>query len=73
MVSALIESLREDLGNGQVVVIAGTGVSAASCGNLDIATWRGLLLSGVQRCIVFSPPSAQVGEIDASHRSSPVI
>ena len=35
----------------QVMVIAGTGVSLATCGNHPCASWKGLLLNGLQRCL----------------------
>jgi HEAT repeat protein len=51
----LIAKLKEDIAQGRVVVIAGTGVSVAACGNQKVegyavATWVGLLQHGVQHC-----------------------
>ena len=34
----------------QVMIIAGSGVSLASCNNHRCASWRGLLQNGLQRC-----------------------
>src|SRR6185436_10613647 len=51
----LIGKLKDDLANGRVVTIAGTGVSVAACGNQEVegfkvATWTGLLQHGVKHC-----------------------
>ncbi len=51
----LIAKLKEDITQARVVVIAGTGVSVAACGNQKVegqavATWVGLLQHGVQHC-----------------------
>ena len=51
----MIEKLKEDLANGRVVTIVGTGVSIAACGNQEVegfkvATWTGLLEHGVKHC-----------------------
>jgi len=47
-----IGKLKDDIANGRVVTIAGTGVSVAACGNQEVegfkvATWTGLLQHGV--------------------------
>ena len=49
----LIRKLKEDIANGHVVIIAGTGVSIAACGNEKIdghpvASWPGLLQHGLE-------------------------
>lgn len=43
--------LKEEMANDRVVIIVGTGVSVAACGNQDVggykvATWTGLLAHG---------------------------
>ncbi len=43
----LVEDLREDLARGEVLVVAGTGVSIQATGGADCATWDGLILSGI--------------------------
>jgi uncharacterized protein (DUF433 family) len=50
--ATLIETLKNDIAAGRVVVIAGTGVSVATSGNPEIsghrvATWTGLLGHGI--------------------------
>ena len=50
--ATLIETLKDDIAAGRVVVIAGTGVSVATSGNPEIsghqvATWTGLLGHGI--------------------------
>jgi len=47
----LIQKLKEDITKGRVVIIAGTGVSIAACGNQlienhPVASWPGLLQNG---------------------------
>ena len=51
----LIQKLKEDITQGRVVIIAGTGVSIAACGNQEIegypvASWAGLLQHGLAYC-----------------------
>lgn len=50
-----INKLKADLAAGQVVIIVGTGVSVAACGNQEVdghkvATWAGLLGHGIRHC-----------------------
>jgi hypothetical protein len=52
---ALIQKLKEDITQGRVVIIAGTGVSIAACGNQlienhPVASWPGLLQNGLEYC-----------------------
>jgi hypothetical protein len=49
-----IEQLKKELASGQVVVVVGSGVSVAACGQQlvevhKVATWSGLLEHGVDR------------------------
>ena len=49
-----IAQLQRELASGQVVVVVGSGVSVAACGQQrveghQVATWRGLLEHGVER------------------------
>jgi len=51
----LIQKLKEDIAQGRVVIIAGTGLSVMVCGNQEVegckvATWTGLLEHGVKHC-----------------------
>jgi ADP-ribose pyrophosphatase YjhB (NUDIX family) len=46
----LRDSLVRDLRDGSVLVVVGTGVSAAATGNAPTATWKGLLKDGLERC-----------------------
>jgi hypothetical protein len=51
----LIQKLKTDIAQGRVVIIAGTGVSIAGCGNQKIeghlvASWPGLLQHGLGYC-----------------------
>ena len=53
--ATLIETLKDDIAAGRVVVIAGTGVSVVASGNPKIAghhvaTWTGLLGHGIAHC-----------------------
>jgi hypothetical protein len=49
-----IDQLQRELASGQVVVVVGSGVSVAACGQQlveghKVATWSGLLEHGVDR------------------------
>ena len=49
-----IEQLKKELASGQVVVVVGSGVSVAACGQQlveghKVASWTGLLEHGVDR------------------------
>jgi hypothetical protein len=49
-----IDHLQRELASGQVVVVVGSGVSVAACGQQlveghKVATWSGLLEHGVDR------------------------
>jgi hypothetical protein len=51
----LIQKLKDDIAQGRIVTIAGTGVSVMVCGNQEVegckvATWPGLLEHGVKHC-----------------------
>ena len=51
----LIEKLQEDIAQGRVVIVAGTGVSIAASGNqlvenYPVASWPGLLQHGLEYC-----------------------
>ena len=51
----LVDDLKGQIANGQVVVVVGTGVSVATCENqkvdtFPVATWTGLLQHGVHFC-----------------------
>jgi hypothetical protein len=51
----LIQKLKDDIAQGRVVTIVGTGVSVMACGNQEVegckvATWIGLLEHGVKHC-----------------------
>jgi len=39
----LIQKLKEDIAQGRVVIIAGTGVSIAACGNQEIEGYAGVI------------------------------
>ncbi len=49
-----IEQLKREIGRGQVVVVVGSGLSVAACGQQvveghQVASWTGLLEHGVDR------------------------
>ena len=51
----LIQKLKEEIAQSRVVIIAGTGVSIAACGNqkvegYSVASWDGLLQHGLAYC-----------------------
>jgi len=47
----LLDDLREQLAKGDVLVVAGTGVSIQASGNQPRASWKGLILDGVEHCV----------------------
>jgi hypothetical protein len=54
--SSQIDQLQREIASGQLVVVVGSGVSVAACGNQEVdghkvATWSGLLEHGVDRLI----------------------
>ena len=51
----LVDDLKQHISHGQVVVVAGTGVSVATCENqqvdtFPVAIWTGLLKHGMHFC-----------------------
>ncbi len=50
MSQTLLDDLKAAFARGEVVVIAGTGVSAAATAGDRLTSWRGLLHHGVSRC-----------------------
>lgn len=50
MVRATVVDLRREIENGQFLVIVGAGVSIAATQSNAVASWKGLLRSGVDRC-----------------------
>lgn len=53
--SSATEDLRHDVVSGRAVAMVGTGVSRAATGNSSVASWRGLLESGVTQCCHYDP------------------
>ncbi|MSO89055.1 MAG: hypothetical protein EXQ89_03685, partial [Rhodospirillaceae bacterium] len=51
MTDALKRDLREAIANGRLVAIVGSGVSVGATGGNAVASWDGLLASGIQRCV----------------------
>jgi tetratricopeptide (TPR) repeat protein len=45
-----VDDLRNEIANGHVLVVVGTGVSLAATDGESVASWRGLLKNGVERC-----------------------
>jgi len=46
----LIDDLKREIAKGKVLAICGTGTSIAATGSA-LASWKGLLTTGVQRCV----------------------
>ena len=55
--SFILRELKRDIARGRIVVLVGTGISAASSGNHAYTNWRGLLRSGVDKCLTFGAAS----------------
>jgi hypothetical protein len=48
MPASLVDDLRERIAQGRVVVVAGSGVSAAASGGHELCSWRALIASGIE-------------------------
>src|SRR5574341_1034744 len=69
--ASLLEDLKGQIDNGQAIAVVGAGISIATSKNPAIASWPGLLKSGVSRCeeIVYSLPKDWGKSVRASLRS----
>jgi len=47
----LYRDLREAISNRQAIIVVGAGASIAACGSAREASWKGLLESGIDRCL----------------------
>ncbi len=54
----LVQELRELIARKEIVLVVGTGVSVSATKSAPAASWRGLLLSGVKRCVELKPALA---------------
>ncbi|MDQ3698850.1 MAG: hypothetical protein M3373_12645 [Gemmatimonadota bacterium] len=52
--SLILDDLRAEIAGGDVLVIAGTGVSVGATTS-SVASWPGLILDGVERCVAIKP------------------
>src|SRR5215813_4055039 len=50
MSGLLVDDLRAELARGRVIVLVGAGISVGATGGDPVASWTGLLESGVARC-----------------------
>lgn len=50
MTDFLMQDLRAELATGNALVVVGSGVSLAVTRGLSVASWTGLILSGIERC-----------------------
>lgn len=50
MNGVFLEDLRNQLADGSVVAVVGAGLSISAAENAEVASWTGLLRSGVRRC-----------------------
>src|SRR5712692_1047125 len=62
----LLQDLKEQIAQGQVVVIVGAGVSIGATNNRPCASWTGLLHHGVDRCVAVAP-SLPTGWAERAH------
>jgi HEAT repeat protein len=58
---SLLDDLRRQIADHQVVVIAGAGVSIDSTDGAEVASWKGLLRHGIARCEQFANPLPPAG------------
>jgi SIR2-like protein len=54
--SQLVDDLRSEVAKGHVLAIVGAGVSTAVAGGAAVASWTGLLKSGIERCVEVAHP-----------------
>jgi len=59
MANMLEDDLRTQINGGKVVVIIGAGVSIDATASNPVASWNGLLNSGVDRCVEVAQPLAK--------------
>jgi formylglycine-generating enzyme required for sulfatase activity len=59
-----IEEIRSQLAAKQVVAVVGAGVSVAASGDAQCASWRSLLIDGVEHCSEFGNPRLRNEELD---------
>jgi hypothetical protein len=52
----LIRELRRDLASQRIVVLLGAGVSMATSNGAPEASWKGLLIHGIEHCAAFGQP-----------------
>ena len=63
MTDALKAELAQRISTGRALVVVGTGVSLAATGNNDkLASWKGLISSGIDRCVELGLRDAKWGE-----------
>jgi hypothetical protein len=77
MTNQLADDLRAEIDHGQVLVVVGAGVSMGATGRNPLASWRGFLENGVERCVEFmglEPGRAELirGEIRYGHNNGHV-
>jgi tetratricopeptide (TPR) repeat protein len=46
----LLDDLRDELAKGNVLAVVGAGVSIQASGNAPCASWKGLILDGIDHC-----------------------
>lgn len=51
MTHDLLDDLRQEISQGHVLVVVGSGVSIGATGKDPLASWQGLLENGVDRCV----------------------
>jgi tetratricopeptide (TPR) repeat protein len=68
--SGLVDDLRARLADRRVVVVAGSGVTAAATNGNGLSSWSGLIASGIDRASQF--PDIQTGVLDAMRSLSAV-
>lgn len=46
-----VEDLRQEIAKGHVLVVVGSGVSSGATNKNPLASWKGLLEDGIERCV----------------------
>ncbi len=56
----LVDDLRDRVRDGRVVVVVGSGVTAAATGGHAWSSWSGLIVSGIERIAALGAPAGRV-------------
>lgn len=53
----ILDQLKTQILNGEVIALIGAGISIASTNGNKLASWKGLLENGVEHCMEYCSPT----------------